>query len=252
MARTLLLDLESAPNTSYTWGIYDQDVVAIKQPWFLLCIGYQWQDENKVHVVGLDDFPDYEKDKTNDFHLVKFIHELFSQADALCAHNAKQFDVPKAKARMLIHGLPPPPPVPIIDSLAIARKELAMPSNKLDDLCDILGLGRKLPTGGFQLWLDVMAGNPAAWKKMKRYCGSDVRLLAKLIDRIGPWSSTWPNFAVIDDKPDSCPRCGAAGTLIVRGYRYSQVSKRIRYQCKQCLGYCAGRTIEKTDVQHVT
>ena len=128
----------------------------------------KWYGENKIRCLGLNDYDDYALDKDNDLDLTKTIHRLIDEADLTIAHNGDRFDTRKVHARFAIHGLNPPSPVRSIDTLKVARKYFAFTSNRLNDLGEVLGLGKKESTGGFQLWLDCMAGDARAWARMKK------------------------------------------------------------------------------------
>ena len=43
--KILLFDIETTPHTSYTWGKYDQNVIAFKEYGDLLCYSYKWLGE---------------------------------------------------------------------------------------------------------------------------------------------------------------------------------------------------------------
>ena len=196
--RVLLFDLENTPITGYAWGVgkYDR-VIRVQDPWYILCVGYRWLGEDTTHCFGIDDTD--VKEWNDDRGVVAKIHELFTEADVLIAHNGDRFDIPKARARMIIHGMKPPRPCLSVDTLKMARKEFEFTSNSLDAVCQVLGLGRKSPTGGFDLWLRCMAGDEEAWRTMKAYCQSDVELLEKLYLRLRPWAARHPNLALIGD-----------------------------------------------------
>jgi hypothetical protein len=246
-----LFDLETSPNIGYTWGRWDQNVIKFVRPWYILCVGYRWVGESETHVVGIDDYTGND-DWTDDSGVVQHIHELFDEADILVAHNGDKFDIPKARARMIVHGMTPPSPCRSVDTLKLARKEFAFNGNALNDVCQVLGLGAKAETGGFALWEGCMAGDPVAWATMKSYCGSDVELLEKLYVRLNPWAKTVPNLATISDRPASCPRCGADGAnMIARKLVHNAVTSRRQFKCKACGGYSQGRAIIKSKAQYV-
>ena len=48
----------------------------------------------------------------------------------------------------------------------VARRNFMFNSNSLGDLGQTLGLGGKGDTGGFDTWLQCMAGDPKAWRRM--------------------------------------------------------------------------------------
>lgn len=249
--RTLIWDIETAPNLGYIWGKYEQNVLDFESEWYLLTIAWKWLGERQTHVTGLDEFDRYEKNPEDDYELVKLAWELFDEADIVIAHNGVAFDTKKAQARMLIHGFDPPSMFKEVDTLKVARRHFAFTSNKLDDLCQKLGIGKKVDTGGFELWRDVLRGNPTAWKKMKRYNRHDVVILEKLYLKLLPWISNHPNIATISERPDVCPKCGSDKGMVSKGWRYTNISKALRYKCKSCGASVSGRKLERTDTAYV-
>jgi hypothetical protein len=248
--RTLLWDIETAPNLAYTWGKWEQNVIAFESEWHVLSIAWKWLGDRSTQVIGLDDFPRFAHDSENDFDLVLRAWQLFDEADIVVAHNGIAFDTKKIQARMLIHGMDPPSAYREVDTLKLARRHFAFTSNRLDDLCRTLDLGDKVATGGFQTWLGCIKGDPAAWRKMKRYNAHDVRLLEALYLKLRPWG-THPNVASIGGVPDACPKCGSTAGMIGNGWRYTSVGRRQRFRCKGCGGSAAGRKIEGLDTKYV-
>ena len=249
--RTLLWDIETSPNLGYVWGRYEQNVLSFEQEWHLLTIAWKWLGDKKVQVLGLPDFERYDDDPEDDYDLVAHAHDLFCEADIVIAHNGMQFDTKKAQARMLLLGFDPPSPFKEVDTLKIARKHFAFTSNRLDDLCRTLGIGEKIETGGFSTWLGCLRGDAASWTRMKKYNRHDVVLLEELYLRLRPWASGHPNVATIADRPEACPRCGSEDGMIIRGYAHNSVTRRTKWQCVTCRGYCSGRKTERLDTKYV-
>ena len=153
---------------------------------------------------------------------------------------------------MAVHGLEPPTGFKEVDTLQVARKQFKFTSNRLDDLCRVLGIGEKHETGGFSTWEGCMEGDEKAWRKMKTYNRHDVILLEALYLRLLPWMTNHPNMAVMSDKPDACPKCGARQSQIQsRGWRYYQLTKRRAFRCAMCRGIFYGRSFVKSDAQNV-
>lgn len=250
-AKILIYDIETSPNLSYVWGKWQQDVIEYKEEWYILCFAYKWLGEKKTHVVSLPDFRLYKKEPHNDREVVKKLHELFSEADVIVAHNGNSFDQKKSQARMLYHGFPPPSPYKQIDTKNVARKYFNMNSNKLDDIGKYLGVGSKLQTGGFDTWLGCMNGDVKAWKKMTKYNVQDVKLLEEVYIKLRPWITNHPSVSLLERKPDKCPKCGS-GPIQRRGFRaHGTVSYKQQYQCMACKGWLLGRPVERTDTKYV-
>ena len=226
--RIAFIDIETAPNLGYTWAKYEQNVIAFKKEWFMLSFAVKWAGADKVKTYGLPQFEGYENDRADDSNLVAKLWSVLDEADLVVAHNGDRFDLRKANARFLQHGLTPPSPYKTVDTLKLARKYFALTSNKLDDIAKVLGLGKKAETGGFQLWLDCMAGDEKAWRKMLRYNANDVVLLEKVYECLRPWHATHP-----DTHFGACYACGS-GRLTRRGFEFGNGKKHQRLQCQGC------------------
>lgn len=243
--KTLLIDIETAPNLSYTWGKWEQDVISFKENWYILSFAYKWLGENKTYVVSLPNFKLYEKDKKNDIELCRQLWRLFDEAEIIVAHNGDRFDIKKSNTRFITHGFNPPTPYKTIDTRTEARKYFRFDSNKLDDLGQYLNIGRKLNTGGFDLWLGCMSGDKKSWDKMCQYNKNDVILLEKVYLKLRGWIKQHPNMNLLLGSLSGCPNCGR-NNLVRRGYAFTRTSKRQRYVCKDCGAWSQGK-LEKEE-----
>lgn len=243
--KTLIYDIETAPIIGTVWGKYEQNLIWSVQDWYILCFSYRWLGERKKTVsVGLPDYKLYKKDPTNDLEVVRELHRLFNEADILVAHNGNSFDQKKSQARMILHGMPPPSPYLQIDTKLVARRSFNFTSNKLDDLGEYFGFGKKIKTDA-DLWRKCMMGDKKAWTYMRRYCDRDVELLEKIYLKMRPWDMQHPNMANIADRPDSCRVCAENDGFVSAGWKYTKTGKYRRWQCKNCRAYNAGRKMEK-------
>lgn len=236
--RVLLYDLETAPNVSRTWGVYEQNVIEVEQDWYLLCFAYKWAHEKEARTIGLPDFPLYKTDPTNDREVVKALWKLFDEADVLIAHNGDKFDYRKSRTRFIVHGLKPHSPIKNIDTKKLAKRFFGFDSNKLDEVARQLGLGRKAQTGGYDLWRGCMSGDPKAWKKMRLYNKQDVIVLEEVWRALSAWTEGQPNRNVYEDVPrETCPRpsCGAA--MSKNGTRVYGLKLWQQLLCSRCGGY---------------
>lgn len=230
--KVLIFDIETAPNLGYIWEKYEQNVIAFKQERYLLSFAYMWLSDEKVHVKALPDYKLYKKEPQSDFCLVADLWKLFDEADVIIAHNGDGFDIKMANAAFMKHGLKPPEPYKTVDTLKVARQKFRFNSNKLDDLGDLLKLGRKVKTGGFDLWLGCLKGDKASWKLMKEYNGQDVVLLKDVYLKLRPWMTNHPNFNLGRDV-NCCPVC-QSNHLQSRGFGITATTKYQRYQCQDC------------------
>lgn len=238
MARTLLYDIETSYIISGNWGIWDQSAAVVLQDWQILCFAYKWLGEKKTYVVSQDDFKGYKAGSfsLDDSKVVKRLWELFNEADVVIAHNGNSFDQKKAQARMMVRKLPPPLPYAQIDTKLAVKRVSSHTSNRLNDLTKALEITNKIDAGGIDTWTGCMEGDPRAWKRMKKYNKMDVIALEELYLEIRPWIQNHPALNVLDEKPDSCPKCG--GTEFKKGMKYKATSAN-RYQyhrCQKCGG----------------
>jgi len=239
-AKILLFDIETAPNLAYVWGKYEQNVIDYQHEWYMLTFAYKWYGEKKVHGRALPDYRGYKKGSMDDKKLVSELRDLFDEADIIVGHNGDQFDIKKSNARFLVHGLPPPSPYKTVDTKKVAKKYFNFNSNKLDDLGQHLGLGRKEKHEGFELWLGCMRGDPKSWAHMLKYNKQDVNLLESVYETMKPWMTNHPNLAAIAGKECACPNC-EGGNLQRRGFNYTRTGKFQRYSCLDCGAWSSAR-----------
>ena len=199
-------------------------------------------------TYSLADFKGYKPGSENDKALVKQLWKLFDEADILIAHNGDNFDIKKANARFAYYKLPPPSPYKTIDTLKVARKYFQFTSNKLDDLGNHLGYGRKLAHTGFHLWKGCMNGDLQAWKHMVRYNRRDVELLEKIYLHLRPWISNHPNVSILSDTYNGCPACGSKNVMKM-GTDITQTGRVQQYQCRDCKKWSRGKIQKVTDIK---
>lgn len=189
-----------------------------------MCWSAKWYGKTGVHFDSVR--------KSKHKSMLTRIHGMMSEADAIIHYNGKKFDIPTLQKEFALHDLPPPPPYKQIDLLDTTRRQFRFASNKLDFICQQLGLGKKIPHTGHQLWIDCMNGDPVAWKRMERYNKNDVVILERLYKKLRPWIKHHPNKAVYDNK-DGCPTCGS-DKYQSRGFEYTKTNKYRRFQCQSC------------------
>jgi len=170
--------------------------------------------------------------KTDKKTMLKSIHALMDEADAIIHYNGNRFDIPMLNKEFLEAGMPPPSPAKHIDLLTTAKRQFRFVSNKLDYIAQRLGLGKKTAHEGHELWLKVMKNDRKAWKIMEEYNKNDVVLLEKVYDKFKGWIKSHPNHNAYS--PDvCCPNC-ASRKLQARGTQRSRVAVYQRFQCQEC------------------
>ena len=234
--RILLLDIETAPNIVHVWGLWQQNVGLnqIIASGYVMCWAAKWFGEREIF------FDSVKQSKPR--KMLQGIHKLLDEADAVVHYNGTRFDVPTLNKEFLTHGFSPPSKSKPIDLLKTARSKFRFPSNKLDYVSQILGVGHKVRHKGHQLWIDCMANDTAAWKVMEKYNKQDVVLLEKVYVKMLPWISNHPNHGTYDDT-NVCPNCGGThyqrrGVEVTNAYKYP------RYKCMDCGSWFRGNKTE--------
>jgi len=186
-----------------------------------MCWSAKWYKEREIFFDSVK--------KSPTISMLKRVHKLMDEADAIIHYNGKKFDIPTLQKEFLLYNLSPPAPYKQIDLLNTAKYQFRFASNKLDFIAQQLGLGKKIPHTGHQLWIDCMDNDPKAWKLMERYNKHDVVLLEKVYNKLLPWITHHPNRAVYD--PGAiCPNCGGK-KYQSRGFEYTKQNKYRRFRC---------------------
>jgi hypothetical protein len=245
--KILVLDIETKPIVSYTWGLFDQNVGLnqIKEDWSVLSFCAKWLGEKEVFYSDLRG----QKDIKNDKPLLVKVWALLDEADILLTQNGNSFDIKKLNARFVLNGMKPPSSYKRIDTLLIAKKMFKFTSNKLEYMTDKLCVKYKklkhTRYPGFELWSAVMEGKLDAWKEMEKYNIHDVLSLEELYTKLAPWDNSI-NFGLyyLGTEDLQVCSCGAKGleSFARYGYAYTQLGKFQRFQCKHCGSETRSRT----------
>lgn len=235
-AKILLYDTETSPNIIAAWGVFEQDALEVIKPRQIIVFSWKWLgDKGSPQVLALPSFPGYGRDKDCNRELIKRLHGLFEQADIVVGHNARKFDDKRANTDFIKHGLPPPPPHKVVDTLEVARKYFGFNRNSLKALAEELKCGAKLETGGYSLWKRCADGDMSAWRKMMKYCQGDVSVLEKIYIKLRPWMNNHPALKVREDgnRNPPCPMCHKR-RLQSRGAHITRKGRTPRVQCGSC------------------
>lgn len=233
-AKILTLDIETAPSIVYTWGRFKQNIGLnqVVQDGSVICFAAKWYGSKQTmfwsdHHHGHD-------------VMVQNAHRLMDEADIIVGYNHRAFDVKHLHREFILAGMAPPSPHKDVDLLTVVRQSAKFESNKLDNVAQRLEIGAKIAHEGFDLWKACMAGDNAAWGRMRTYCKGDVDLTQDLYDRLRPWIKGHPHMGVNASNEDiTCDRCGSDdmrrdGTWLANQIAY------VRYQCNGCGGWVRG------------
>jgi DNA polymerase elongation subunit (family B) len=224
--KILLLDIETAPNLAYVWGVFQQDIQVnhMVSSSTTLCWSAKWLGDKKIMFDSVHG--------SSHKKMLERVHALLDEADVVVHYNGRKFDIPTLNKEFLLAGMSPPAPYKQVDMLMVSRGAFRFQSNKLDYVARQLQLGSKVKHEGFQLWVSCMNGNGAAWKRMREYNQGDVLLLEKLYNRMLPWIKGHPNRSA-HEGIECCPHCGSKH-LQRRGTARNASGLYPRFQCGSC------------------
>jgi hypothetical protein len=223
--RILMIDIETAPNLVYTWGLWNQNIGInqIVEPCRMLCFVAKWLGEPEIM---------FHSELDGRSAMLDAAHDLLDQADVVVHYYGSRFDVPHLYREFLQSGMTPPSPFKQVDLKNAVAKRFKFPSNKLQFISQAIGLSGKEETGGFDLWRGCMAGEAASWKTMRKYNERDVTLLEEVYETLLPWI---PNVAHrhLYNATGECPACGADKVKPAGLYR-TPLSVFQQYRCDGC------------------
>lgn len=214
-------------------AIYDIEATNLKGNFgFMLCGCIKFIDKDKIIVKRIDRSANYKKDRTDDSQVVREFADLLMSADCLVGHYGSKFDIPFVNTRLLYHGLRPMPKIPHVDTWRVARNNLALNSNRLDTLTQLLGTTKKTRIDG-KIWIRATAGYADALKYIIQHCEADVRALEETYLKLRPLMFSHPYMGAIMGSTEQCPTCGSENTK-KDGKRRTRSFVVQTHQCNDC------------------
>lgn len=234
-AKILLFDLETSAAEVLAFGRNKQfigDDAILKEGGKILTMAWKWLGTDEILSIGNIDEIKEDSDLTN----CCILWELFSEADAVIAHNANRFDVKVLNTRCLANGLPPLPTVKVIDTLVMSKKNFRFPTNRLNTLAQYLGVGAKMDTGGIELWKNVQGGSQEALDKMLDYNMQDVDILEKVYLKLRSFGHAGSSYNANHYNPDqaTCSVCGSTNLYNTGRTITTAVSVFEEIRCEDC------------------
>jgi len=231
--KRMFWDIETAPNIGYFWksgyklNIPPENIISERS---IICICWKYENTKRIHSLNWDGGDDSKM-------VASFLEEL-SKTDEIVAHFGDRFDMPWFKGRCAFHGFNEFPTVTTIDTVAIAKRNFNFNSNKLDYLADHLCGYRKMDTGGFSLWKDVMEGDTSALSKMVRYCKHDVFILEQVYHKLNSFVRPKTHAGVMNGYDRwSCPWCGSERVHKSKTSVTATGITRHQFKCNMCSRY---------------
>lgn len=201
---------------------------------FVMCVGYQWLGESKVHCPSLLDYPTYDQDRTNDSKLLKDIHKVVSEADILVTYYGGEYayDWPFLRTRMWLSGLPTLPPMAHVDLYRQIKAKFLLSSGKLVNVQRVKNLKHAKTPLDMRVWAKAMAGHRPEFKRVIEHCVADVKVTAELYPLIREVTTQHPR---VTNNLEACRACG--GKVQSRGYALATKGLKNRKRkvwCTKC------------------
>ena len=224
--RILLIDIETAPNTAFVWGIFKENIPLARliESGYVMCYSAKWLGEDDIYFDSVNN--------SDTIDMLQGIHSLMDEADAIVHYNGNKFDIPTLHREFLIAGFNPPAPSKHIDLYQTVKKNFKFLSNKLDYVAQQLDLGQKKDTT-FELWIGCMNFDEDSWKKMEEYNIQDVVLLEQVYYKLRPWIKGINHGLYNTTTSLVCPNCGS-NHYHSRGSAVTSTCTYNRYQCQEC------------------
>lgn len=234
-----VVDVETAPEVAFTFRRFKAFISpeqVIKRGYLL---SYSSADLHTGEVIGrnLTSYPLFDIDHSDDWELCQDLWKLLDEADIIIAHNGYKFDRAYINQRFAYHDMVPPSTYVVVDTLKAAKKQFALPSNALKEMCLYFETESfKLDNEGFNLWKECHEGNREAFQRMQTYNDGDVVSLRDLYIKILAWIPQHPNVsAYYKDTEMRCSRCGSTHVSIIEGKQYhTGVSSFDILRCTSC------------------
>lgn len=228
------LDIECSPTKSYTWRRFKENIsqAQILSESFFLTASWAF-NEAEVESMRLTSNEAISED---DEALITKLWAVLDNSTIVVGHNLRKFDIKKINSRFAFYNMPPPSPYKIIDTLEIAKAKFAFPSNKLNDLCEYLGIGEKLPHDGFDLWKRCCSGDEHALIHMEDYNRVDVAITRDLYKRLRSFDNNAVNVAIMSDNVGAiCTTCCSDDISVLENkFAFTPNGKYQVYVCNHC------------------
>lgn len=202
-----------------------------------ICAAWNWYEDDKIEFAS--EWGD------GRLKMIKRIWSALDEADFVCGHNIKGFDVKKLNTDFRDAGLTPPRPYRVIDTLTEARRLFGDESKTLDALNKRIGIDAKTDKYDVEVARAALAGDRVAQLTLQSYNEGDIKATKDLLTVLVPWCKFGVNIAVnAEETAVGCTHCGSenykkSGLHSTGIYRYQM------YTCKDCGGHFKGILVSK-------
>lgn len=230
--RIAILDIERQSAIVDVWDLKQSGYISpsnIIEPARTICFAWKWLDERKVNFAA----------EWNGGHkkMVRKAWDVLDEADYVVGWNSKGFDCKHLRTEIIKEGLTPPSPHRDLDLMITAKRHFNFMSNRLSFVAQELGVGRKLDTGGGDLWKTLRNGKGQALKDarqhMQAYNEQDVLLTEEVYHKMLPWVDGLNIPLYSQSEEVSCSNCGST-KIHYRGIQVAATRSYHRFQCQDC------------------
>jgi DNA polymerase elongation subunit (family B) len=246
--KVLIFDIETAPMLAYVWARRDQNIGVnqIKSDWYVIAWAAKWLGDPPSKVIYFDQ--EKARNIEDDKRILLPLWKLLDEADIVITQNGKNFDSKKINARFILNGINPPSPYKHWDTYQVVRRVADFTSNSLEYLTEKLCIRYKKQLHkdfpGMELWKQCLAGNPAAWREMRRYNIHDVLSTEELYTKIRAWApDTAPAIHAVTASWAACRTCGQT-KVVKNGVHRKSVGLYQRLHCMGCGKWTLGEKIK--------
>jgi hypothetical protein len=241
--KTLVIDVERLQGKAEVpfWGLSDYKKRRIHHEYVTqwprtICASWRWIGEKKIHFAA-----EWEQGGAAQF--AQTVRDVLDEADIITGHYVNKADRRWLNSLFRDHGIPWPSPFKVIDTCAIARRDLGDESLTLGALCERFGIPTKVGKYDPDEAAAACAGDKKAQRNLKAYNQGDVEASTGLYFMTLPLAHGHPHVAPVKGRDRTvCPRCSSEnvhryGTWSPGTYVYAA------YRCDDCPGTSYFRTV---------
>lgn len=241
--RTIIFDVETSHDILASYGLREQyhSPDNILQDWWMICAKWKWHGGKRIYgTCVLDDMKRFKKDCSDDYIVIKALHELMSDVEVVVGHNVHKFDWKMFYARVMFHRMKPLPIPVFVDTLKEVKKIAALRSNSLKHCARYFNLTPKIEHSR-RMGLRILRGDIEATQECYDYCGGDIVTTEEFYDFIRPHMVSPPVNLNLwrADGIECCRDCGGTH-LNVHKKKITRTGFYKQYQCQDCGAINAG------------
>lgn len=255
--RVLVADIETFPMLSYHWRMWKQNISdqQVVEDISLMSFAGKWLGQPDAFYIDQRGKGARMRDHRK---TLRAVHKVLSETDFVVAHNGQRFDLPMLQAFMVEAGMAPLPPLKVVDTLLLNRKQFAFSSQRLGFVSPkFMPQDEAKSThgkfSGFSMWLECMKDNPEAWDENQMYNLRDVTALEELYMKVRGWYKGGPNFGPythsLEEGQHVCANCGSTNIKPATRPAYTQVGVYRQHRCGDCGAFARGRKLIRTAEQ---